>query len=286
MTTFTAAAVQLRSTTDPKESVAQASALIREAAASGADYVQTPEMTNILQLNPKALFATIEPEQDNSSLEQLRALAAELGIWLHIGSMSVRLEATRAANRAFLIAPSGIVVARYDKIHMFDVDLAGGESYRESRVYRQGDSAVLAELPWCGLGFSICYDVRFPHLYRSLAQAGAHVLAIPAAFTRQTGEAHWHTLQRARAIENGCFVVAAAQGGTHADGRTTFGHSLIVDPWGNVIAEADNDEPGFIVAEIDVAEVEKARGRVPSLANGRTFELDDAGREAALRVVS
>ena len=286
MADFTAAIVQMRATTDIERNVADVSDLIREAAAAGADYVQTPEMTNIIQLKSKALFAAIEPEQGNRALEAMRTLASDLGIWLHIGSMSIRLEAEKAANRAYLIAPSGTVVARYDKIHMFDVDLAGGESYRESKVYRPGGEAVIADLPWGKLGLSICYDLRFPHLYRQMASAGAQVLAVPAAFTRQTGQAHWHVLQRARAIETGCFVIAAAQGGDHEDGRSTFGHSLIVNPWGEVIAEIDNDKPGVALAGITLSQVTKARDNVPSLKNGRRFDLHQETMDSALRAVS
>lgn len=286
MADFKAAIVQMRATRSIDENVIAVSDLIRGAASAGANYVQTPEMTNIIELNSRGLFGTIEPEQGNRALEDLRTLAKDLGIWLHIGSMSIKLESDRAANRAYLIAPSGTVTARYDKIHMFDVDLAGGESYRESKVYRPGDEAVLVDLPWGKLGLSICYDLRFPSLYRSLASAGAQMLAVPAAFTRQTGKAHWHVLQRARAIETGCFVISAAQGGDHEDGRSTFGHSLMVNPWGEIIAELDHDEPGFALADIDLSEVIAARGRVPSLQNGRRFDLHSETSEQALRAVS
>jgi len=286
MADFKAAIVQMRATRSIDENVAAVSDLIRGAASAGANYVQTPEMTNIIELNSSGLFGTIEPEQGNRALEEFRTLARDLGIWLHIGSMSIKLESDRAANRAYLIAPSGTVTARYDKIHMFDVDLAGGESYRESKVYRPGDEAVLVDLPWGKLGLSICYDLRFPSLYRSLASAGAQMLAVPAAFTRQTGKAHWHVLQRARAIETGCFVISAAQGGDHEDGRSTFGHSLMINPWGEIIAELDHDEPGFALADIDLSEVIAARGRVPSLQNGRRFDLHSEASEQALRAVS
>ena len=197
---------------------------------------------------------------------------ASFGIYIHIGSLAIKLSADRAVNRSFLIDPKGEIAARYDKIHMFDVDLADGESYRESRNYRPGESAVLADLPWGRLGLTICYDLRFPALYRALAEAGATMLAIPSAFTKQTGEAHWHVLMRARAIENGCFVFAAAQGGKHENGRETYGHSLIVDPWGRIIAEGGT-EPGVVMAEIDPAEVTNARARIPSLQHGRRFEI-------------
>ncbi|MEM1047610.1 MAG: carbon-nitrogen hydrolase family protein [Pseudomonadota bacterium] len=286
MTEFRAAVVQMRSGTDIDRNISDAEKLIRAAAADGAQYVQTPEMTNIVELKSAGLFDAIEAEQGNDGLARLCALAQELKIWLHVGSMSIRLETARAANRAYLIAPTGTIVTRYDKIHMFDVDLEGGESYRESKVYRPGDQAVVADLPWGRLGLSICYDVRFPHLYRTLAQAGAQILAIPAAFTRKTGQAHWHILQRARAIETGCFVVAAAQGGDHEDGRSTFGHSLIIDPWGEVLAELAHDEPGYAVATIDTARVAETRQRVPSLQNGRPFEVSPDASEHTLKAVS
>jgi deaminated glutathione amidase len=200
-------------------------------------------------------------------------LARELKIWLHIGSMAVAVGADRLANRGFLISPAGVVVATYDKIHMFDVQLPNGEIYRESKNYRPGNEAVLADLPWGRLGMTICYDLRFAALYRSLAQAGADLLAIPSSFTVPTGKAHWHVLMRARAIETGCFVMAAAQGGLHEAGRSTFGHSLIIAPWGEIIAEARGDEPGIVVADIDVAKVAEARGRVPSLQHDQAFQL-------------
>jgi deaminated glutathione amidase len=270
MAAFKAAAVQMRTGIDVGRNVDDVVRLIREAAAAGADYVLTPEMTTVLDHARARLMAAISPENVDPSLSRFRALAAELGIYLHIGSMAVKLGEDAVANRAFLIAPDGGIIARYDKIHMFDVDLAGGESYRESRLYRPGSTAVVADLPWARLGLTICYDVRFPHLYRALAKAGASVIAIPAAFTRTTGEAHWHVLIRARAIETGSFVVAAAQGGGHEDGRETFGHSLIVDPWGKILAEADRD-PGFIIAEIDPEMSAMVRSRLPALTNDRAF---------------
>ena len=270
MTAFKAAAVQMRTGIDVGSNVDDAVRYIREAAAAGADYVLTPEMTTVLDRERARLMAAISSENVDPSLARFRELAAELGIHLHIGSMAVKLGEDAVANRAFLIAPDGGVVARYDKIHMFDVDLAGGESYRESRLYRPGSTAVVADLPWARLGLTICYDVRFPLLYRALAKAGASVVAIPAAFTRTTGEAHWHVLIRARAIETGSFVIAAAQGGSHEDGRETFGHSLIVDPWGKILAEADRD-PGFIIAEIDPEMSATVRSRLPALTNDRAF---------------
>ncbi|MGQ4275365.1 carbon-nitrogen hydrolase family protein [Terrihabitans sp. B22-R8] len=270
---FTAGLVQMRTGQDVTANVAAASALIREAANRGAHYVQTPEMTHLLVRDRARLLAALQPEEGNEALAAFRDLARELGIWLHIGSMAVRLPGhERVANRGFLISPMGAVAARYDKIHMFDVDLANGESWRESRTYQPGEEAVAADLPWGRLGLSICYDLRFGALYRGLAENGAHFLAVPAAFTRQTGEAHWHVLLRARAIETGSFVLAAAQAGAHEDGRETYGHSLIVDPWGRVLAEGDA-EPGVVVAEIDPSLVDEARGRIPVLEHGRRFAM-------------
>jgi predicted amidohydrolase len=282
---FTAALVQMRSGLSPQANVDAAARLIREARKSGADYVLTPEVTNIFEVKRERLFAAIAPEESDATLAQFRELARELRIFLHIGSMAIRLTPEKAANRSFLIDPAGDIVARYDKIHMFDVDLAGGESYRESRNYRPGEIAVTADLPWGRLGLTICYDLRFPALYRALAEAGSAFLAIPSAFTRQTGEAHWHVLNRARAIENGAFVFAAAQGGRHENGRETFGHSVIVDPWGTIIAEAGT-EPGVVLARIDPSLVTAARGKIPSLTHGRRFELiEPAGETAQMRVV-
>jgi predicted amidohydrolase len=207
-----------------------------------------------------------------------------LHIHLHIGSLAIKVSPERAANRSFVIDPKGEIIARYDKIHMFDVDLAGGESYRESRSYQPGESAVVTDLPWGRLGLTICYDLRFPLLHRALADAGASFIAIPAAFTRQTGEAHWNVLMRARAIENTAFVFAAAQGGRHEDGRETFGHSLIVDPWGRILAEGGT-EPGVVLASIDPAEVAAVRAKIPSLQHGRRFELVEPMEEPPLHVV-
>ena len=277
---FTAAMIQLRSGLDPDANIDAAARLVGEAKSSGAAYVLTPEMTNILAANREQLFARLVEESSDSSLARMRELARKLGIYVHVGSLAIRISPEKAANRSFLIGPDGEILARYDKIHMFDVDLAGGESYRESRNYRPGELAVLADLPWGRLGLTVCYDLRFPALYRALAEAGATMLAIPSAFTRQTGEAHWHVLMRARAIENGCFVFAAAQGGRHENGRETFGHSLVVDPWGKILAEAGS-EPGVVLADIDPAEVAQARGRVPSLQHGRRFELAAPLAEAA-----
>ena len=279
-TTFTAGLVQMRSGLSPQANLEAALRLIGEAKSAGADYVLTPEMTNILEVKRERLFAAIEPEDNDGSLAAFRELARKLGIYLHVGSLAIKLSAEKAANRSFLIDRKGEIVARYDKIHMFDVDLANGESYRESRNYRPGDLAVAADLPWGRLGLTVCYDLRFPALYRALAEAGCSFLAIPSAFTQQTGEAHWHVLNRARAIENGAFVLAAAQGGQHENGRATYGHSLVVDPWGRVLAEGGSD-PGVILATIDPAEVSAARAKVPSLQHGRRFEVIEPMAEPA-----
>ena len=270
--TFRVGLVQTRSGRSPAANLDIAVKLIGEAKAGGASYVQTPEMTNIMEVSRDKLLATIAPEENDASLAMFRELARKFAIYLHIGSLAVKVGTDKAANRGFLIDPHGEIAARYDKIHMFDVDLASGESYRESRSYRPGELAVLHDLPWGRLGLTICYDLRFPSLYRALAEAGASFLAIPSAFTRQTGEAHWHVLNRARAIENGCYVLAAAQGGRHENGRETYGHSLVVDPWGRVVAEGGT-EPGVVFADIDPAEVAAARSRVPSLQHGRRFEV-------------
>ena len=278
--TFKAAMIQMRSGLQPGANVDAAVRYIGDAKSTGAEYVLTPEMTNILAANREQLFTVAVEEEADASLATLREVARKLGIYVHIGSLAIRISPDRAANRSFLIDPKGDILARYDKIHMFDVDLTGGESYRESRNYRPGELAVLADLPWGRLGLTVCYDLRFPALYRALAEAGATMLAIPSAFTKQTGEAHWHVLIRSRAIENGCFVFAAAQGGRHENGRDTFGHSLIVDPWGRTIAEGGT-EPGVIVAEINPAEVVNARARIPSLQHGRRFEIVEPLAEPA-----
>jgi predicted amidohydrolase len=271
--TFKAAMIQMRSGLTPSANIDDAARLIGEAKSAGADYVQTPEMTNILAAKREQLFSTITEEDSDPSLAAFRELARKESLYVHVGSLAIKISPERAANRSFLIDPKGEIVTRYDKIHMFDVDLANGESYRESNSYGPGERAVLADLPWGRLGLTVCYDMRFPALYRALAEAGATMLAAPSAFTQQTGEAgHWNVLLRARAIENGCFVFAAAQGGKHESGRLSYGHSLIVDPWGRVLAEG-GDTPGVVMAEIDLAEVAKARGRIPSLQHGRRFEI-------------
>ena len=277
---FKIALVQMRSGMAPEVNCAAALAAIAEAKSAGADYVLTPEMTNIIESKRERLMAAIVDEERDPTLAALREAARKHAIYVHIGSLAVKASPDKAANRSFLIDRSGEVVARYDKIHMFDVDLAGGESYRESRSYRPGDLAVVADLPWGRLGITICYDLRFPALYRALAESGASFFSIPSAFTRPTGEAHWQVLLRARAIENGCFVFAAAQGGKHESGRETYGHSLAVDPWGKILAEGTT-EPGVILAEIDPAAVTAARSRIPSLHRGRRFEIIEPMAEPA-----
>jgi len=267
------AVVQLRSGRDPGKNLPEVEALIRDAAGSGATYVQTPEMTNIIERDRADMLGKLEIEEKDIFVARGRELARELGIVLHFGSLAIRRGDGKIANRAYVFGPNGATIATYDKIHMFDVDLPNGESWRESAAYTPGESAILAKGAGLRIGLGICYDVRFPQLFRAYGHAGADVITAPAAFTRQTGEAHWHVLQRARAIENGCFMISAAQGGSHEDGRDTFGHSLIVGPWGKVIAEADHADPGVVIADIDIGEVELTRSRVPSLANERRFTL-------------
>lgn len=263
----------MRSGIERARNVEDACALIAEAAQKGATFVTTPEMTNVVDRKADRLFETLPAEEALAEIGSFSEAAKRHSVWLLIGSMAVKVGDRRAANRAYLFAPDGSTAARYDKIHMFDVDLPNGESWKESNVYRPGEKAVLAKTPLAQIGLSICYDVRFPRLYRTLAQAGAEVLCVPAAFTRQTGLAHWKTLLTARAIENGAFVVAAAQGGTHEDGRQTYGHSLIIGPWGQILAEADGDEPGVILAEIDPAAAREARQRIPNLGLEQSFEV-------------
>lgn len=280
---FKAACVQLQTGQDLAQNYSDAESLIREAAGQGARYVQTPEQTMLMELSSKALFHKICHEENDPYLPRFYALAKELGIWLHLGSIAVRIADDKAANRAFVIAPDGTLAVRYDKIHMFDVDLPNGEVYRESKNYQPGQTAIAVDLPWGRLGVTVCYDIRFGALYRALAHAGSSFLAIPAAFTKQTGAAHWSILQRARAIENGCFVLSAAQGGRHANGRDTYGHSMIVSPWGEILAEAGT-EPCVIYGDIDPAEVSAARTRIPALTHDKAFGvqigLDTVSRAA------
>ncbi len=268
---FTAACVQLASDIEPEVNLRAAAEAIRRARDAGADFVLTPETTDMMEMKRRDAFAKAKGEGEHPGLAQLRDLAGELGCWLLIGSLVIRLGDERLANRSFLIDPAGAVAARYDKIHMFDVEVPDGQSYRESKAYQPGGTAVLADLPWGRLGLTVCYDLRFPQLYRALAQAGAEVLTVPSAFTRLTGRAHWHVLLRARAIETGSFVLAPAQCGETSQGRQTYGHSLIVAPWGEVLAEAGED-PGVILAEIDPARVAEARRMIPALGHDRAFD--------------
>jgi deaminated glutathione amidase len=274
---FKASLVQLRSGLSPERNLATTIDLIRLAASEGATYVQTPENTNIMAEDREALMRVVHLEAADPTLAALTALARELRITLHIGSLAIKLaRESRVANRAFVIAPDGSIAARYDKIHMFDVDLPNGEVYRESEKVRPGRKAVVVGLADMTLGLNICYDLRFPHLARALAKAGANVLTYPAAFTKPTGEAHWHVLQRARAIETGSFVLSAAQGGVHENGRATFGHSIAIDPWGAIIGEL-GIEPGVVTVEIDPAQSVAARGRIPALRHDRPFALEEFG---------
>jgi len=265
--------VQMRTGKDIQDNLRQAEAFIRDAAGRGARYIQTPENTLIMEADAARLLEKISPEDQTEGVPHFSRLARELGIWLHIGSLAVKVGKGRAANRAFLFAPNGEAVCRYDKIHMFDVDLPSGESYRESATFVPGKHAFVAVLPWGGLGVATCYDIRFPEQYKALALAGAKFLTAPSAFTKVTGQAHWHVLLRARAIENGCFVFAAAQGGRHANGRTTYGHSIAISPWGEILAEAGT-EPGVIVAGIDPGEVDRVRARIPALDHARDFKVE------------
>jgi deaminated glutathione amidase len=267
---FKAACVQLRSSDDVAENISETSQLVREAASRGATFIATPENTTLMAPDGGAKLANSYDEAHDPALPVFAALARELNIRLLIGSLAIKVSDTKTANRSFLFAPDGTITARYSKIHLFDVALTSGESYRESNTVEGGNEAVVADTEFGPVGLSICYDMRFPQLYRRLAQKGAFLLAVPSAFTVPTGQAHWHVLLRARAIENGAFVIAPAQGGTHANGRKTYGHSLIVAPWGEVLAEAGT-EPGVIVADIDPALSALARARVPNLQHDRAF---------------
>ncbi|MBZ9774497.1 carbon-nitrogen hydrolase family protein [Mesorhizobium sp. CO1-1-8] len=280
---FKAAAIQMRSGESPERNAVDLERLVREAASQGATYIQTPEMTGALIRDKEARAASFTSEDKDIIVSTARKLASELGVFLHIGSTAILRADGKLANRALLFGPDGATLATYDKIHMFDVDLDNGESWRESAAYEPGTEAVVTEIGRAKLGFAVCYDLRFPQLFRAEALAGADLLSVPAAFTRQTGEAHWHVLLRARAIENGAYVVAAAQGGLHEDGRETYGHSLIVDPWGRIIAEAAHDEPAVIVAEIDPAQSLAARKKIPNLRNARDFAVN-AGLGVAPRL--
>jgi deaminated glutathione amidase len=264
---FLAAAIQMRSSLNQEKNLQQASALIEQAAAKGAIFIATPEMTTLLDRKPRRLFDALPDGEDQQVIKAFAALAKRLQIHLLLGSAPIVLsrEPRKAANRSFLFAPDGTCLARYDKIHMFDVDLPNGEQWKESSIYQPGEQVVNAKTALGMIGLSICYDLRFAQLYRKLAQTGAEILCVPSAFTVPTGKAHWEILLRARAIETGSYVIAPAQGGEHEDGRTTFGHSMIIDPWGEVLAHLDHDQPGFCLAEIDLKTVHETRQQIPSL---------------------
>lgn len=266
------ALLQLATGINPDQNAATVSAMARDAAARGAKIIFTPEMTGLLDSNRQRLLGSVLEAHHDITLTALQAVARETGVWIALGSLAVRTSGDRCANRSFLIDATGEIVTTYDKIHLFDVDLPSGERYRESTSYAPGDKAVVATTPWGKLGLTICYDVRFPALYRALAKAGAEMIAVPAAFTKTTGEAHWHTLLKARAIETGCFIVAAAQSGLHEDGRTTYGHSLVINPWGEIVADG-GDAVGTTMAYINLDEVNTARARVPSLGHDRPYEM-------------
>jgi deaminated glutathione amidase len=269
---FKAGIVQLRSSRDMAQNIIAASDLIREAHARGARFVTTPEVTNIFEPDKERLKAVAMMEVDDISVRAYSALAQALGIHLHIGSLALKGTDGKLVNRSLLFGPDGAKIAHYDKIHLFDIDLPTGESHRESHTYTGGQHAVTADLPFAKFGLAICYDVRFPRLFNALGVAGAEVLLVPAAFTVPTGQAHWHVLLRARAIETGSFVLAAAQGGEHDSGRATYGHSLAISPWGDILAEAQT-EPCVLMADIDTGRVADARGRIPALVHARDFNL-------------
>jgi len=267
------ALVQMRSGTDPQANIETACEMIRRAAADGAEIVATPETTHLVQKDADQAFAVLQTEADEPAIPVFAALARELGINVLIGSLAIRLAERKAANRSFLFGPGGEILARYDKAHMFDVGLGQGETYRESANYQAGETLSVTDLGGLKLGLSICYDVRFAYLYRALAKAGAAVISVPAAFTRPTGRAHWEILLRARAIETGSYIIAPAQGGLHEDGRKTWGHSMIVGPWGEIIARLDDAEPGILHADLDVRKVTEARRRIPALEHDRELTL-------------
>jgi predicted amidohydrolase len=275
---FRAGLVQMRSGVDPVRNLADASDLIRQAAAAGAQYVLTPEVSNIFEADKARLHAVVQDEAADLSVAGYARLAQACGIWLQAGSFALKAGDGRMVNRSLLYSPEGEIVARYDKIHLFDVDMPSGERIRESDSFAPGDEAVVSDLPWGKLGLTICYDMRFPKLYAALAGAGASFLAVPAAFTVPTGRAHWHVLLRARAIETGSFVFAAAQGGHHECGRDTYGHSLAVNPWGEILVEAD-DTPQVVMVDVDETQVMRDRGRIPALRNARPFNLKMASGE-------
>ncbi len=268
-----AACIQVNAGPEIQPNLDAAAVLVRRARDAGAEFITLPENVSMIVQGRDNVLARVRGEDEHPGVPAFAALARETGAWILAGTLGILLDEGRVANRSLLFAPDGRIAARYDKIHMFDVDLAAGESYRESSTFRPGERAVVAETPWGGVGMTVCYDVRFPHLYRALAKVGASFLTVPAAFTVPTGKAHWHVLLRARAIETGCFVLAPAQTGTHDQGRRTYGHSLIVSPWGEVLADG-GEEVGFITADLDLSAVAEARRMIPSLTHHRPFALD------------
>lgn len=268
-----AACIQLCSGINIDANIDAASKLIRQAAMQGAEFIATPEMTHLLQRSSRQLFEAIAFEDEDRGVKRFGGLAKELGVTLLIGSLAIRSGDRRAVNRSYLFGPDGSILAKYDKIHLFDVTVSETETWKESRIYDGGDKAVLVQTGLAKVGLSICYDLRFPCLYRAYGQNGAEIITVPAAFTRPTGQAHWDTLLRARAIETGAYVIAPAQGGEHEDGRATWGRSMIVDPWGEIIACLDHDRPGIICADIDLEKVGNVRGRVPAWQHNPVFTL-------------
>lgn len=266
-----AACIQTNATADVATNLARMEPMIRDARAKGAALIATPENSNLMIKGREKLLAGTVSEKDDQTVAFFSRMASATGAWILAGSIALKINASKLANRSFLFDPNGKIVARYDKIHMFDVTLSDSEFYRESESFQAGDRAVTADTPWGKLGMTVCYDVRFPQLYRALAKAGASIITIPAAFTATTGKMHWHILTRARAIETGCFVLAPAQCGTHDGGRQTYGHSLIIAPNGEILAGA-RDEPGIIMAELDLALVDAERQKIPALAHDRNFQ--------------
>lgn len=270
---LTVALIQMRSCGDEVKNFIALEEMVRDAASQGAMYVQSPEMTGMIEKNPRKLLDGINAQEGNAFFAKCSNLSKELGIWLHIGSNAVKADNDKCYNRAAIFSPLGEQVCNYDKIHMFDVDLGAGNRWKESARYEAGYQSMVVDMDGVKLGTAICYDVRFPQIFRSQAKLGAKILTCPAAFTKPSGEAHWEILLRARAIENGAFMLAAAQGGVHEDGRETYGHSMIVDPWGAIVAELNHNEPGILVAEIDLAKVDDARAKIPALNNERKFSI-------------
>jgi predicted amidohydrolase len=270
MNSITVACVQLCSGTSVEENIKEASTLIKSAAEAGATFIVTPENTSLLDCRPGELLKKTHSEDEDAALSAFRALAKELSVWILVGSLPIKVSEEKCANRSFCISPEGEIVERYDKIHMCDVQLSPTEIYKESDRYDAGNKMVLAKTSFGLVGMTICYDLRFSHLYRDLAKQGAEIIVVPAAFLKTTGIAHWHTLLKARAIETGCFIIAPAQAGAHEDGRETYGHSIVVSPWGEIIVEA-GEEAGYITASIDLEEVHVTRKKIPSLIHDKVY---------------